>query len=157
MALEVRVVFPLWYSLFPIIWCSFYTVPFTFFCALFVYCSLITGYKRGFSPDMVSSGQTAVVVVVLLCNIWVVMQLLRCVQETLLQVWIHHFQGVCKIQRKYYEMAGTGSSATAWMNRKGLCDWLLALPLGSAAASPPLVRRNLVSGLKYRLRFSVLV
>lgn len=123
----------------------------------FVYCSLMTGYERGLSPDMVYSGQTAVVVVGLFCNIWVVMQLLCCVQETLLQVWIRHFQGVSKIQRKYYQMAGTGSSTTAWMNRKGLCDGLLALPLQSAAALPPLIRRNLVSGLKYRLCFSVLV
>lgn len=136
MALEVRVVLPLWYSLFPLLWC---TVPFTLKgnCGIFfVYCSLLAGYKRGLSPDMVSSGQTAVVVVVLFCNIWVVMQPLRCVQ-TLLQVWIHHFQGVSKTQRKYYEMAGTGSSTTAWMNRKGLCDGLLTLPLESAAALPP--------------------
>lgn len=148
MALEVRVMFPLWY-------CTLYLKGKLWH--FFVYCSLIAGYKRGLSPDIVYSGQTAVVVVVLLCNVWVVMQLLCCVQEALLQVWIHHFQGVSEIRRKYYEMAGTGSSTTAWMNRKGLCDGLLALPLGCAAALPPLMRRNLVSSLKYRLHFSVLV
>lgn len=119
----------------------------------FVYCSLLAGYKRGLSPDMLSRGQTAVVVVVLFCNIWVLMQLLRCVQETLLQVWIHHFQGVSKIQRKYYEMAGTGSSPTAWMNRKGLCDGLLALPLESAAALPPLMRKEPCQRLELQIAF----